>query len=178
MREIYAARQRAAEPPAAELLLVAQPGDHRQLPARVAEQARLHELHAALVLVQRVVQADAQVELVVHAGAAHGFPVGVVGKGVHVHVERSVALRSGGTRAESEGRGEDLQRAAKKGSHGRPLLSRGRESVPYAAQAQPAGSPVRWRTIGRARLCASAHGSAGRPRRSWVRAFGFSLPPT
>ena len=72
--------------------------------ARVTVEAGLYELDAALVLVDRVIEAEPEVELVVEPALARALLVGVVRESVDVQVEIESAALIGGGRA--RGRGE------------------------------------------------------------------------
>jgi hypothetical protein len=67
--------------------------------ARVAVEADLDELDAALVLVDRVIEAEAKVELVVEPALVRAILVDVVREGVDVQVEIESAALIGGGRA-------------------------------------------------------------------------------
>ncbi len=126
------AHEGAAEAPApAELVLVPCARDLRRVAARIPVEPGLGEGDAALVLVQRVIEAQAEVQLVVQAAAARALPVGVVRKAVDVDVEieslvrlaelgrrasrGSVAgalCRRDARRGQGQGRGEHLKHPA------------------------------------------------------------------
>ena len=92
--------------------------------SRVAVEAGFHELDAALVLVQRVVQAEPEVELVVQPLAVNAFPVGVVGKAVDLEAEikSGVGGGHGGRRTVGQRRGEDPEHPERKKLHSRAYL--------------------------------------------------------
>ncbi|MEO8716612.1 MAG: hypothetical protein ABI423_00150 [Burkholderiales bacterium] len=71
----------------AEFELVAHAREPGDAAARIAVKPRLDETGAALVVMQRVIQAQPEVDLVVEAVAAHALPVGVIRKAVDVDVE-------------------------------------------------------------------------------------------
>jgi hypothetical protein len=109
----------------AELVLVAHARDLRQAAARVPVEAGLYELDAALVLADRVIDAEPDVELVADAVALNALPVGVIREAVEVKIEiKSAFLGGHRTRRRAEG-----QRGSEKGQHPGGAISHSRPRV-------------------------------------------------
>jgi hypothetical protein len=141
--------------------LVAHARELRNAAPGIPVEPGLGEADAALVLVQGVIETQAEIERVIDAAAARPLPVGVVRKAVGVDVEIESGVRrldvarrvcrgslghGSACRAEGQRRGEQRLPPCRGKFHSRPKVYRGREYVPRCVERQSVILSVRWRT--------------------------------